>query len=274
MVMAADLAQTPVSGIQATLCGDAHLSNFGVFATPERKLVFDLNDFDEACPGPWEWDLKRLAASAVVAGRQNGFKDKDNRKLAELVARHYREAMDRFSEAPVLDVWYYHIEADQVLALFERYSRKGAKSTERMVKKARTKTREATLDKLTELVDGRRQFINDPPLLVRLSLFSTLHPGLRQHEVTSGPGTTVLYHNHRAASPSLITRLSIAAGTRPVQRTQHRRPRHDPGFFASDGYVTVGIPMRFAEVSCRFQPCLSATDNARHCPQAGVFPAA
>jgi uncharacterized protein (DUF2252 family) len=167
-IMAADLAQTPVSGIEVVLCGDAHLSNFGVYATPERKLVFDLNDFDEAYPGPWEWDLKRLAASAVVAGRQNGFKDKDNRKLAQMVSRVYREAMQRFSKEPVLNIWYYQIEADRVLALFEEYSKKSAKSTQKMLKKARSKTRVATLEKLTEEVSGQRQFINDPPLLVRL----------------------------------------------------------------------------------------------------------
>ena len=169
VVMAADLANTPVSGIDAVLCGDAHLSNFGVFATPERNLVFDLNDFDEAYHGPWEWDVKRLAASAVVAGRQNGFKDKNNRKIARLVARVYQEAMERFSSAPILDTCYYQVETDKVLALFERYSREGAKSTKRMLKKARSKTREATVEKLTEFVDGRRRFINDPPLLVRFS---------------------------------------------------------------------------------------------------------
>jgi uncharacterized protein (DUF2252 family) len=169
VVMAADLAQTPVIGSNVILCGDAHLSNFGVFATPERNLVFDLNDFDEAYPGPWEWDLKRLAASAAVAGRQNGFKDKDNRKLARLVARVYRQAIRRFSEEAILDVWYYHVEAEQVLALFQEHSKKGAKTTQRMLEKARKKTREVTLEKLTEFVAGRRQIINDPPLLVRLN---------------------------------------------------------------------------------------------------------
>jgi uncharacterized protein (DUF2252 family) len=167
-VMASDLANTPVSRFEVLLCGDAHLSNFGVFATPERKMVFDLNDFDEAYPGPWEWDLKRLAASAVIAGRQNGFKGKDNRKLARLVAQVYREAMDRFAKLTLLDMWYYHIEVDKVLALFERYSQKGAKSTKKMLKKAHTKTQAATLEKLTEILDGRRKIINDPPLLVRL----------------------------------------------------------------------------------------------------------
>jgi len=168
-VMAADLASTPVSGIDAVLCGDAHLLNFGVFATPERNLVFDLNDFDEAYHGPWEWDVKRLAASAAVAGRQNGFKDKDNRKIARLVARVYQEAMGRFSKLPILDTWYFQIEAEQVLSLIERYSKKYAKSAKRTFKKASGKTQEATVEKLTEVVDGRRRFINDPPLLVRIS---------------------------------------------------------------------------------------------------------
>jgi len=169
VVMASDLANTPVSGIDVVLCGDAHLSNFGVFATPERNLVFDLNDFDEAYPGPWEWDLKRLAASAVVAGRQNGFKEKVNRKLARVVAQGYREFMDRFAKLTILDMWYFDIEAKKTLALFERYSQKGAKSTKKMLKKARTKTQAATLEKLTEVVNGQRRILNDPPLLVRLS---------------------------------------------------------------------------------------------------------
>ncbi len=168
VVMAFDLANSPISGIDAVLCGDAHLSNFGIFATPERKLVFNLNDFDEAFPGPWEWDLKRLAASAVVAGRQNGFKDKDNRDLAAGIAKVYRESVEMFAKQPLLDVWYYHVEAEKILTLFDRYSKIGAKYTKKMIKKARTKTQAITLEKISEVIDGKRQFINDPPLLVRL----------------------------------------------------------------------------------------------------------
>jgi uncharacterized protein (DUF2252 family) len=167
-VMAADLAGSPVSGIDAILCGDAHLSNFGVFATPERQLVFDINDFDEVYPGPWEWDLKRLAASAVVAGRENGVKEKKCKQLAVVVSQYYRKAMQRFSEKRLLDVWYFHVEAEAVLEVFDQHSKQGAKSAEKMVKKARSKTHEQTMEKLTEFVDGRRQIINDPPLLVRL----------------------------------------------------------------------------------------------------------
>lgn len=168
-VMAADLASTPVTGLQVQLCGDAHLLNFGVFATPERKLVFDINDFDETYAGPWEWDLKRLAASAVVAGRDNGFGEDVNRKLAEAVAASYRDAMLSFSQAPVLDVWYFYMEVDRVLEAFKGSSGQAGKRARKMVKKARKRTQEQTLEKLTRLVDGRRQFLNDPPLLVRLS---------------------------------------------------------------------------------------------------------
>ncbi len=104
VVMASDLASSPVSGLKAALCGDAHLSNFGIFATPERDVVFDVNDFDETYPGPWEWDLKRLAASAVVAGRGNGFDDKTCKKLAATVAKSYREGMHRLAAMTILGV--------------------------------------------------------------------------------------------------------------------------------------------------------------------------
>ncbi len=166
-VMAADLANTPSTGKNVVLCGDAHLSNFGVFATPEREFVFDINDFDEAHPGPWEWDLKRLAASAVVAGRQNGFKNKVCRRLAATVATSYRKAIYRFSKMSTMDVWYFHVDAEDVLAVFEeRSSTKGRLGAARMLERARKRTQAQTLDKLTEMIGGRRRFISRPPLLV------------------------------------------------------------------------------------------------------------
>lgn len=169
VVMAADLAATSVTGLQVQLCGDAHLLNFGVFATPERKLVFDINDFDETYPGPWEWDMKRLSASAVVAGRENGFGDDVNRKLARTVGIYYRRAMERLAQMPVLDIWYYQVEVDKVLEVFEQSSKQNGKSAQKVVKKARERTHERTMENLTEVVDGRRRIRNDPPLLVRLS---------------------------------------------------------------------------------------------------------
>lgn len=168
-MMASDLAATPVTGLQVQLCGDAHLLNFGVFATPERKLVFDVNDFDETYPGPWEWDLKRLAASAVVTGRGKGFDDEVNRKLAMAVSRYYRDAIESLSQAPFLDVWYYDVEVDEVLKVFEKSSRKDRKSVQKVVMKASESTQEHTMEKLTEVVDGRREIRNNPPILVRLN---------------------------------------------------------------------------------------------------------
>jgi uncharacterized protein (DUF2252 family) len=173
VVMASDLAASPVTGLHVVLCGDAHLSNFGIFATPERNLVFDINDFDEAYPGPWEWDLKRLAASAVLAGREHGFKEEVCRQLATVVSRTYRQAMRRFFEAAILDVWYHQVDADLVLDVFKTYAGKSAKEAEKTFKKADARTSERTLEKLTEVVDGKRQIVNNPPLLERLSDLST-----------------------------------------------------------------------------------------------------
>jgi uncharacterized protein (DUF2252 family) len=168
VVMAADLAHTPTSGLQAILCGDAHLSNFGLFASPERRLVFDLNDFDEAFPGPWEWDVKRLAASAAVAGRENGFKDKTNRSLAQEAARAYRRTMTRFAEMDTLDVWYFYVDADALQDVFaDSTTKKGRKRAQKLIEKARSKTQAQTLAKLTYIDDdGRRRIRREPPLLI------------------------------------------------------------------------------------------------------------
>ena len=169
VVMAADLAATPVTGLHVVLCGDAHLANFGIFGTPERNVVFDINDFDETYPGPWEWDLKRLAASAAVAGRENGFDDKMCKKLVAVTAKAYREAMRQASSMRILDVWYFHVNAASVVELFAKYARANAKQAARTVHKAHTQTAGHTLDKLTHIVDGSRQIINSPPLVVRFS---------------------------------------------------------------------------------------------------------
>jgi len=169
VVMASDLAQTPVSGINTIICGDAHLSNFGLFASPERELVFDVNDFDETCFGPWEWDLKRLVASAVVSGRENGLKDKANRDVAEGVVEVYRKTMRRLSEKRTMDVWYFHVKAENLEDVFKQHaSKKSQKTTDKVFAKARSRTQEQTLDKLTYFDDGQRRIKSDPPLLVPL----------------------------------------------------------------------------------------------------------
>ncbi len=193
VVMASDLAKTPVTGLDVVLCGDAHLSNFGVFATPERKLVFDVNDFDETYPGPWEWDLKRLAASAVVAGRVNGFSEKKCQEAAAIAVKSYRESMGRFAQAALLDVWYVNVDANSVLEVFDSYAGKDAKRARKTMKKARTHTRARTLEKLTEIVDGKRQIVNDPPLLIRLSelLSDEQKEQVSESTILKTPGTTM-----------------------------------------------------------------------------------
>jgi len=180
-VMASDLAASPVTGLHTVLCGDAHLSNFGLFATPERNLVFDINDFDEAYPGPWEWDLKRLAASAMVAGRENGFKEKDCQELAAVAARSYRQAMQFFAEAAILDVWYYRVNAEAVIGVFDKYAKKNVKDAKQTISKADARTSLSTLEKLTERINGKRQIINNPPLIERLS---DLLPEAQKEQIT------------------------------------------------------------------------------------------
>src|SRR6266496_6290585 len=137
--MAADLAGTPASGLQVQLCGDAHLSNFGAFASPERNLVFDVNDFDETLPGPFEWDVKRLAASLAVAGRDNGFPAKDRRKIILAGVERYRTAMREFAGQPFLAVWYAHLDVEDAIAQYQSQLKKSrVKATKKMVAKAHT----------------------------------------------------------------------------------------------------------------------------------------
>ncbi len=165
--MAADLAGTPASGLRVQLCGDAHLSNFGAFASPERRLVFDVNDFDETLPGPFEWDVKRLAASLAVAGRDNGFGAKARRKIVLAAAEGYRTAMREFAEQPFLDVWYAHLDIEPAIAEFKsQIKAKRYKLAEKLLAKAHTSDSMKAVDKLTTVSDGRRRIISDPPMIV------------------------------------------------------------------------------------------------------------
>jgi uncharacterized protein (DUF2252 family) len=169
-IMAADLAETPRTGIRVQLCGDAHMLNFRLLASPERRLMFDINDFDETLPGPWEWDVKRLAASLVIAGRANGFSTKERASVVRSAVRAYRTRMRGFAEMGNLEVWYSRFEADE---LQETYAPElGAKNRERW-RQARERARQhdnlQVVAKLTHTVGGRRLIANDPPLLVRLA---------------------------------------------------------------------------------------------------------
>ena len=167
LIMADDLSRTPVSGLRAQLCGDAHLSNFGVFGSPERNLVFDMNDFDESAPGPWEWDVKRLVASFSIAGRERGFSKKERRTIALETVRSYREAMRAFAGMRDLEVWYSHLSVEQAFREFSGgVDAKRLKKIEADIAKSRTKDSMQAFAKLTRLVDGEPRIISDPPLIV------------------------------------------------------------------------------------------------------------
>ena len=166
-IMAQDLVPTPRAGLSVQLCGDAHLSNFGGFAAPDRSLVFDVNDFDETLPGPFEWDVKRLAASFEIAGRDRDFSPAKRRTAVLSCLRTYREAMRSFATMNELDVWYSRLDAEAITAqLRAEASTKQATAAEKNMAKARTKDSMKALAKLTRIVDGKPQIVSEPPLIV------------------------------------------------------------------------------------------------------------
>jgi uncharacterized protein (DUF2252 family) len=166
-LMASDLAVGARTGLHTQLCGDAHLSNFGGFAAPDRRLVFSLNDFDETLPGPFEWDVKRLVASFAVAGRDRGFDDAEREKINREVGRSYRENIRIFAAMPNLDLWYARIDIDDLVAQQRRLATpKELKRLEANVAKGRTKDSLKAFDKLTTIVDGEPRITSDPPLIV------------------------------------------------------------------------------------------------------------
>jgi Uncharacterized protein conserved in bacteria len=179
LIMANDLARTQNSGLEVQLCGDAHMSNFGIYASPERQLVFDINDFDETQPGPWEWDVKRLAASLAVAGRDNGFSSKKRRKILLATAAGYRTSMIEFAGQGNLAVWYSHLDMDELLAqIGDQLDARRVASTQAAMDKAQSRDSIQALAKLTTMVDGRARILSQPPLLVPVEeLFE-------DHEVT------------------------------------------------------------------------------------------
>ena len=180
LIMAADLAATARSGLNVQVCGDAHLSNFGVFASPERQLMFDINDFDETLPGPWEWDVKRLGASFEIAGRDRGFSEAQRREIVLAGAAEYRVRMRQAAEMRNLELWYTHVEVTQ---LFEQMkadlSRKHLAKAKATVAKARTRDSMQAFAKLTHDLDGERRITSDPPLVVPIE---ELLPERRQRD--------------------------------------------------------------------------------------------
>jgi uncharacterized protein (DUF2252 family) len=194
-IMAADLKDTPVAGLDTQLCGDAHLSNFGLFASPERRLLFDVNDFDETLPGPFEWDVKRMSASFAIAGRNNGFAKADTRAATLASVRAYREAMASFAQMGTMDIWYAHLDEDELMSAIrsavagtakeakggkkgkkgkrgkkekedEKLAKRAQKRAEKTAAKAHTRDSMQALSKLAELVDGKYRIISQPPIVV------------------------------------------------------------------------------------------------------------
>jgi uncharacterized protein (DUF2252 family) len=171
-IMASDLAATPRSKISVQVCGDAHLANFGVFGSPERKLLFDINDFDETLPGPWEWDVKRLAASFEVAGRDLGFSKADRRDVVTATVREYRQHLRLVSKWRALDVWYDHMDVDSLLTWVgsevkaNRLGRKEAAEAKMDVERAKSRHNIRAFRKLTTVIDGEIRIAGDPPLIV------------------------------------------------------------------------------------------------------------
>lgn len=175
-IMATDLANTPVTGLEVQACGDAHLANFGLYASPERQLVFDISDFDETLAAPWEWDIKRLATSFTIAARHNNIKKKDGRKATERVVRSYRKAMSEFAEMRTMDIWYAMLNQDLLLEEADKEGRIDA--TKKITDKAQTKDSRQALAKLAEKINGEFRIRNEPPGLIPLR---ELHDELDSH---------------------------------------------------------------------------------------------
>jgi uncharacterized protein (DUF2252 family) len=177
LIMARDLAAAPRSGLLVQCCGDAHLSNFGAFASPERRLVFDINDFDETLPGPWEWDVKRLATSMLVAALDNGFAAKAQERVVLEAVDRYRTAMREFAGMSNLAVWYAHLEVESTLQEYaSQLKTKQVQRAEKQIAKARTRDSHAAFSKLTELVDGKPQIVDQSPLIVPITKLASDQP--------------------------------------------------------------------------------------------------
>lgn len=167
LVMANDLAQTPQTGIHVQACGDAHISNFGLFQSPERRLVFDINDFDETARGPWEWDVKRLVASIEICARQRGFAPEERSKAVLAGALGYRNAMNGFAEMGTLDVWYAHADVEKLSAhIAQQIPKASRKTASKTIEKARRKNSSRAVSKFTEIEDGKLRIVSQPPLIV------------------------------------------------------------------------------------------------------------
>ena len=167
LIMASDLSHTPSTGIVVQACGDAHISNFGLFNSPERRTVFDINDFDETAPGPWEWDVKRLAASVEICGRDRGFSKAERKTAVRACVRGYCDGMAKFASMGTMDVWYAHLDVEEFMAKFPNLAtKKQRKQLQKALDKAKSKDSTRAVGKLTEVVDGKLRIVSNPPIII------------------------------------------------------------------------------------------------------------
>jgi len=237
-IMAADLAATPVTGITVQCCGDAHLANFGFFASPERQLVFDINDFDETLAGPWEWDVKRLAASFTIAGRHNGLDKDDCRRVTERAVRAYRKAMADFAEMRTVDIWYALLHEDQFVETADDHGRED--EAEEITEEAKSKDSRQALDKLAVEVDGEYRIKSEPPLLVpfreirdelpRKNIRKLIDDSFEAYRETVPDDCKALLKRFRTVDAALKVVGVGSVGTRCVILLLEGRDRKDPLF--------------------------------------------
>jgi uncharacterized protein (DUF2252 family) len=240
-IMASDLSRSPVTGIRVQACGDAHLSNFGGFASPERRLVFDINDFDETLPGPWEWDAKRLFASFEIGARDRGFKKSDRRRIVTEAAREYRSAMAEFAAMGNLDVWNAHLDVEDAIGRYvAEVDPETARNFQRGVAKAQGKDRLKAFSKLTHEVDGRLRIINDPPSLMPLddlvspeearTIDERIRVILRSYRETLSPDRRVLFDTYEYVHAAVKVVGVGSVGTRAWIVLMIGRDLNDPLF--------------------------------------------
>jgi uncharacterized protein (DUF2252 family) len=240
LIMASDLSLTPRSGLNVQCCGDAHLSNFGAFASPERRLVFDINDFDETLHGPWEWDVKRLATSMLIAARDNGFKARDQERAVLDTVSQYRTAMADFAGMGNLEVWYSHMEMDELVQRYSsQFKARLVKRTEAALAKARTRDSVSVGHKLTKTVDGSVRIVDEPPLIVPVEQFSPLSREenfevlrglMRQYRASLEPDRRLLLEQYEVADFALKVVGVGSVGTRAFIGLLVGRDGQDPLF--------------------------------------------
>ena len=270
LIMASDLAATPHSGVTVQLCGDAHLSNFGLFGSPERQLMFDINDFDETLPGPWEWDVKRLAASFEVAGRDLGFAAADRRAIVMAGVREYRERMRAAAGMRTLDAWYAHMSVDKVTGWIsaetsrKRLGKKITKEAALDIAKARTRDSVRVFAKRTGEIGGELRIVRDPPLIMPIEDLVLSRAAREQTErsvrkLMQTYRRTLAHRHHRSRSSVTCTwraRWSVSAASAPAAgsscwsaattrtrcscRPKRRKPRSWSGSAAGSQYRNHG----------------------------------